>query len=506
MKRIFILTVICFFAVTSLFSGGPSGCGGGNKVTLTVALSGPGDGTITSDVGDINCNQDGGTCSAEINVDTVVILTAAASSVSAFSDWSGGSCTGSSTCTVTLTADTTVTADFARKIVFQSPRALNGSDENNANEVRNIWVVNSDGTGLAALTGLTSNAGLFAEKPQWSPDGAQILFDSNGALDGSDALNDNETGNIWVVDADGTGLTNLTALKAALADSFDARWSPDGSQIVYSSARAFDGSDAANAGTVGNIWIMDADGGNATPLTELTAANSNQPVWSPDGTQIAFRSRGALDGSDTLNGASNIWVMNADGSEKTALTNLTTSGLFTSLEWSPDGTQIIFTSNRALDGNDEANINSVANVWVMNVDGTGLTHLTDLTASNTFTSTPRQSPDGEKIGFYSARALDGSDAAISNSNIWTMNPDGSSLSALTQFSDIALGPSEFDWSPDGTMIAFASGTAFDGSNAANTNDTVNIWIMNADGSEAAPVTDATVKVNGNQSNFPEWAP
>ena len=77
--------------------------------TLTVAKAGNGNGTVTSDVGGVNC---GATCSVPYSSGTVVTLTAAAGTGQNFTGWSGGGCSGTGTCVVTVTAATTVTATF----------------------------------------------------------------------------------------------------------------------------------------------------------------------------------------------------------------------------------------------------------------------------------------------------------------------------------------------------------------------------------------------------------
>ena len=77
--------------------------------TLTVTLAGTGTGTVTSDVGAINCP---GTCS-DIYPGTTVTLTATPTGGSTFTGWSGGGCSGTGTCVVPVTAATSVTATFA---------------------------------------------------------------------------------------------------------------------------------------------------------------------------------------------------------------------------------------------------------------------------------------------------------------------------------------------------------------------------------------------------------
>src|SRR5262249_40260793 len=154
------------------------------------------------------------------------------------------------------------------------------------------------------------------------------------------------------------GRRPLTRLTAFVANSFEAAWSPDGTKIAFVSSRALDGSDAANTNITQNVWIMNADGTGQTPLTRLTGGNASAfaVAWSPDGTKIAFASARALDGSDTSvpNGTpSNIWVMNANGSNPTALTTLTAASVVSDLPaWTPGGTKILFVSSRKLDGTD----------------------------------------------------------------------------------------------------------------------------------------------------------
>src|SRR5256885_16405756 len=88
-----------------------------------------------------------------------------------------------------------------------------------------------------------------------------------------------------------------------LADrSFDPRWSPTGQRIAFTSTR--DGNP--------EIYVMNADGSAQTRLTNNPGADAN-PSWSPDGQRIALET--------TRDGASEIYVMNADGSQLTNVTN-----------------------------------------------------------------------------------------------------------------------------------------------------------------------------------------
>src|SRR5437867_1910795 len=144
------------------------------------------------------------------------------------------------------------------------------------------------------------------------------------------------------------------------------------------------------------IYVMDADGGGQTRLTE-DASEDYSPAWSPDGRRLAFVS--------TRDGNAEIYVMNADGTGQTRLTNNTASDLAPA--WTRDGSQIAFVTNR--DGNDE--------IYLMNADGSNQTNLTNNRADDTSFSF---SPDGLMIAFASTREDD-------RFQIFTMNLNGTGV-------------------------------------------------------------------------------
>lgn len=108
----------------------PPRAGTGSSITvtntLTVIKNGTGVGTVTSDVGLINC---GGTCSDNYDVGTVVTLTATPGGCATFTGWSGGGCSGTGTCVVTMNAATSVTATFtaSANYTLTVTKAGNGS-------------------------------------------------------------------------------------------------------------------------------------------------------------------------------------------------------------------------------------------------------------------------------------------------------------------------------------------------------------------------------------------
>src|SRR5215213_7230688 len=111
---------------------------------------------------------------------------------------------------------------------------------------RNIYVINANGTGARAVT----TAGENDQSPAFSPDGKRIAFTrGSGGLD------------IWVVNVDGTGLTDLT--NDPEGSETDAAWSPDGSRIAFTRSGCTRGT---NEGGV-CVYVMNADGSNPTLLT-----------------------------------------------------------------------------------------------------------------------------------------------------------------------------------------------------------------------------------------------
>jgi Tol biopolymer transport system component len=253
------------------------------------------------------------------------------------------------------------------KIAYFSWRGLDGSNANGGTSgTRNIWVINADGSNNRPVTQLTA-VGADSYYPRWSPDSTKLAYYSGRALDGSDAANGQYfTQNIWIVKTDGSGAVPVTQLTGQLGGNQDAYWSKDGSTLLF----------AGNG-----VLTVHADGSGLTQLTTGNASNTPDG-WSPDGTKILFESTLAPDGSNDPQGSPNIWVMNGDGSNPTPLTKLTVPGAGPAA-WSPDGTRIAYVSDRASNGSDNPDANpSVDNLWLMQADGSGSVPLTKITKAN----------------------------------------------------------------------------------------------------------------------------
>jgi Tol biopolymer transport system component len=215
------------------------------------------------------------------------------------------------------------------------------------------------------------------------------------------------------------------------------------------------------------IYVMSADGSNPTRLTN-TPAPEDSPAWSPNGSRIVF-----VSGRD---GNNEIYVMNANGSRQTRLTD--NPGNDFTPSWSPDGRRIVFSSTR--DGNPE--------LYVMNVDGSNPTRLTDNPAAEVL---PAWSPDGRRIAFQSNR--DG------NFEVYVMSADGSSQTRLTNSPNFDAGPT---WSPDGTRLAYNSN---DGSCPPSgepcSGAGFEVYVMNTDGTGQRRLTNNP----GNDISY-SWSP
>jgi Tol biopolymer transport system component len=222
-------------------------------------------------------------------------------------------------------------------------------------------------------------------------------------------------------------------------------WSPDSRHVAFVSDR--DGNF--------EIYVMKSDGSDILQFTSTqTNPGNGRAAWSKDGSRIAW------------DFGSEIYVMNADGSAQTRLTDDRFSDLAPS--WSPDGRRLAIWSSRDSDWE----------IYTMNADGSG--GLTRVTYSPGSDSQPAWSPDGKRIAFTSFRDR--------NLEIYVVNVDGSGTTRLTN--DLA-DDSDPAWSADSTQIAFTS----------ERDGNAEIYVMNADGSGLARLTQ-----NSADDRAPSWSP
>ena len=175
------------------------------------------------------------------------------------------------------------------------------------------------------------------------------------------------------------------------------------------------------------ISTVNPDGGGLTELTDLadlagSQAFANGPVWSPDGTRLAFWS--------LRDGNAEIYSISPVGTGLTNLTNFPEDGVGPS--WSPDGSRIAFTSLESGD--------ALAGIYTMNADGSGQRRLTNPTTGSDYS--PAWSPDGTKLAFGSVRDYD--DSLDNNPSLYVMNSDGTGQTVLMDGPELEENP---NWQP-----------------------------------------------------------
>jgi Tol biopolymer transport system component len=238
--------------------------------------------------------------------------------------------------------------------------------------------MDADGSGINTLTPFTSTS------PSWSPDSRKLAFDGTNA----DGLS------VFVINADGTGLTWLTR-------GFGPVWAPNGTRIAFRDLRLTPNS------VLRGISIIEADGSNNRPLTTPgVSENDFAPVWSPDGSKIAFTRQEVGD----LNDDGNLWTINSDGSNPRRLTNYSLDaggGYVGSYSWSPDADKLVYADSNG-------------DIQLVQPDGIGRLNLTN--SPDRMENSPLWSPDGSRIMFTTWDQ---------DWDIFLMNPDGSNIANLT---------------------------------------------------------------------------
>jgi Tol biopolymer transport system component len=275
---------------------------------------------------------------------------------------------------------------------------------------------------------------------------------------------------IWVMNADGT---NAHGLAIGPERDSEPAWSPDGTQIALVRSPPIPPSHVISGGGEA-IFVVNANGTGLRRLTQPPHdAVDDEPAWSPDGSAIVFRSN--------RGGNFNIWLMDADGMD---LRRITDGSYDAEPTWSPDGSQIAFVrySGDVVTGS--------LDVWVVNSDGTGQPRR--LTSSDVDGVGLKWSPDGSRLLFTNCEYGHGCD-------VWVMNSDGSDQHAVTHFEVIGA---EAVWSPDGEWIAFDITRFKRPGEQGESSDQSSIYVMRADGSEVTHLTGSWF----GQAHLGSWAP
>jgi TolB protein len=275
-----------------------------------------------------------------------------------------------------------------RKLIFQSKTGGMGCDQ--------IFTMNADGTGRRLVStgeGATTCAYIF-------PDGRRVLYASTHlASRECPPPPDRSRGYVWAIHPgfdiftarpDAADVRRLTATPGYDAE---ATISADGKKIVFTSMRDGDL----------DIYTMDADGRNVRRLTDALGYDGG-PFFSRDGRRIVYRAyhpktpeavaryRRLLSENVIEPNNFEIWMMNADGSDKRQVTNLGVASF--APYFTPDGRRIIFSSNHPNARGRNFDL------YLVNTDGSGLERVTH---HDSFDGFPMFSPDGRRLVFASNR-------------------------------------------------------------------------------------------------------
>jgi dipeptidyl aminopeptidase/acylaminoacyl peptidase len=269
------------------------------------------------------------------------------------------------------------------------------------------------------------------------------------------------SGQLWVMDLNTQKSIRLGGDKPASAPL----WSADSKWI------AFRGSD----GDKSSLLIARPDGSGATALAPLAGTNSPLPdtgrevAWSPDGKQIAFLSstpddRAAEASGDPMvitrylykpdygegltrfNDNQRLHIFLVDIASKKV--RQVTQGNYDehSIDWSPDGRQLVFASNR------EPNQDEFFNYDLFTLQLAGNT-IHRLTATEYCEYAPRWSPDGKSIAYLGTRrGLTDRETTMEDTHVWLMNADGSNRREIGNVLDNRQWAPQ--WAPDGRAVYF----------------------------------------------------
>ena len=365
-----------------------------------------------------------------------------------------------------------------------------------------IYMMNSDGTGLVNLT---NSPDLGESGMRWLPDGQRLVYlqsyDSAKRMPSADFVSD-----IYVLDVNQTAPLNLTHHPAGRIVA-GAAVSPNGRQVAFISQPA-PGWDPQPPGGGApelpeTLSIINLDGSGRLDLLdnppgyELRGAN-----WSPDSQRIALIV-GVIQRAEEYYDT-DIHLLNPDGTQQVNITN-TPDALEADPVWSPDGQQLAVSCDYDKEGGVYSK-NEMTGIQFFSRDGVAQTACLDL--PNTYAAEGFEwSPDGQQVAIFAKRWLvDGTLLSGGHSALFTIKADGTDLIQITD-SGLDAGY-DVAWSPGGQWLVFSARPRiwatdmFTSAEEARTMIEYKIYMSRADGSRMTPLTEG----NSADINQIEWQP
>lgn len=223
----------------------------------------------------------------------------------------------------------------------------------------------SEASTLSEAAPLQITQALLHDIPlEWSPDGTRLLLIQVTRCPDGDCGG----GDLYVVDSDGSDLIRLSPEGTFVACCGPASWAPDGTRVAF-------GAPSLNAAgapdfTRSAVYVAEADGSGVEAITE-PGAFTEAAKWSPSGEWIVFNKKSGPVGVK----GSDLYLVHPDGSGLSAITTAGAAGTSDQIGavWSPDGTRLLFT---VVPGGPVKR----GDLWIVDVDGSNLSRLTDTPA------------------------------------------------------------------------------------------------------------------------------